>query len=490
MAGTADAFYIDSRGGNRWLESLLWGTAWDSGTPKTTVSYYIGGQFGDEAVPNGSGSESWAYKPELAEMRAMLSAMQSFEAVCNIDFQNVTSEANADLVWSIVDSVDAGGGDILGRANPPGWGFAYGEAQGLVAINYEAYSSSSDFNTLAPGGYDFCTFIHELGHAVGLAHPHDDGGGSSMFPGVPYDGSDALGTHAMNQGIWTMMTYNDSWQTGPLGATPIGSTFGFQAGPMALDIAALQYLYGANMTVRTGADTYNLPRGNGIGTFWSCIWDAGGIDTMQGAGARSNTIDLRAATLLTAPGGGGFVSYPEGVRGGFTIAKGVVIENATGGNYADSIRGNGAANRLTGNGGDDKLWGLSGNDVLIGGAGNDVLNGGTGSDRLLGGLGADDFVFAAFAESGPGAARDMIVGGFQRGIDDIVLTSIDAHLGVAGNQAFRLDTDSVFSAGEIRQTVVNGNLLIEMNVNGTAQPEMSLLVQGVTAPLAASDFLL
>ncbi len=29
-----------------------------------------------------------------------------------------------------------------------------------------------------------------------------------------------------------------------------------------------------------------------------------------------------------------------------------------------------------------------------------------------------------------------------------------------------------------------------MNLNGNAQPVMSLLVQGVTAPLAASDFLL
>ena len=287
-----------------------------------------------------------------------------------------------------------------------------------------------------------------------------------------------------------MMSYNDGWRTGPNNLPWEVTSYGFQAGPMALDIAALQHMYGANMTVRTGADTYNLPGGNRIGTFWSCIWDAGGIDTVQGAGARSNTIDLRAATLLAAPGGGGFVSYADGVRGGFTIANGVVIENAIGGNYADSIRGNQAANRLTGNAGHDKLWGLGGNNVLIGGAGNDVLNGGSGSDRLHGGLGADDFVFATAFESAPTTMRDVIGAGFERGTDDIVLTDIDANQLLAGNQAFRLDTDSVFSAGEIRQTVVNGNLLITMNINGNAQLEMSLLVEGVTAPLAASDFLL
>ena len=459
------------------------GHGMELGRDQTVVDVYIAGQASEEWVSYGSGGVT-ATVPYSQEITAMNAAMASFEAVCNIDFRAVGNQSSANIVWASVNNYDADG--ALGWAWPPG------EASvGLVAMNYENYyQAEGETGFLVRGGYDFCSFIHELGHAVGLAHPHDDGGGSSMFPGVPYNGSDVLGTYGMNQGIWTMMTYNDSWQTGPLGATPIGSTFGFQAGPMALDIAALQYLYGANMTVRTGADTYNLPGGNRIGTFWSCIWDAGGIDTVQGAGARSNTIDLRAATLQAAPGGGGFVSYADGVRGGFTIANGVVIENAIGGNYADSIRGNQAANRLTGNAGHDKLWGLGGNDVLIGGAGNDVLNGGSGSDRLHGGLGADDFVFATAFESAPTTRRDVIGAGFERGTDDIVLTDIDANQLLAGNQAFRLDTDSVFSAGEIRQTVVNGNLLITMNINGNAQPEMSLLVEGVTAPLAASDFLL
>lgn len=482
MAGIANAVDLDSRGGNQWLQSLLWGTEWNSGGARTVVDVYIAGRAGEEWVNYGSGGVT-ATEPWSQEMVAMNAAMAALEAVCNIDFRAVGSQSNANIIWASVD--DADGEGALGWAFPPG------EASvGLVAMNYENYSQSEgEAGFLVRGGYDFCTYIHELGHAVGLAHPHDNGGGSSIFPGVSAPFGD-LGNLNMNQGIWTMMSYNDGWQTAPMGAMPTGSTYGFQAGPMALDIAALQFMYGRNMTVHAGADIYNLPGANQIGTFWSCLWDAGGIDTIQGAGARSNTIDLRAATLLAAPGGAGFVSHAAGIYGGFTIANGVVIENAIGGSAADSIRGNQAANRLTGNAGNDKLWGLTGNDVLTGGAGNDILNGGGGTDRLNGGLGADDFVFTLATESAATAARDVITGGFQRGMDDIVLTDIDANQLLAGNQAFRLDTGGTFAAGEIRQNVVNGNLLITMNVNGNVQAEMSLLIEGVTAPLAASDFLL
>ena len=65
---------------------------------------------------------------------------------------------------------------------------------------------------------------------------------------------------------------------------------------------------------------------------------------------------MRPATLQLEPGGGGFVSRNEGVLGGFTIANGVTVENATGGS------------------GDDILTGNSANNVLNGGSGFDVAN--------------------------------------------------------------------------------------------------------------------
>ncbi len=53
----------------------------------------------------------------------------------------------------------------------------------------------------------------------------------------------------------------------------------------AFDIAAIQFLYGANMTTRTGNDSYRVPDTNAAGTYWTCIWDAGGTDLVYYAGA-------------------------------------------------------------------------------------------------------------------------------------------------------------------------------------------------------------
>ena len=47
---------------------------------------------------------------------------------------------------------------------------------------------------LEQGGFGFITIIHELGHALGLAHPHDKGGSSSVFPGVGSTLSETMAT--------------------------------------------------------------------------------------------------------------------------------------------------------------------------------------------------------------------------------------------------------------------------------------------------------
>jgi serralysin len=162
-----------------------------------------------------------------------------------------------------------------------------------------------------------------------------------------------------------------------------------------------------------------LPDQNFTGTAFQCIWDTGGTDTIRYDGSRSVTIDLRAATLKGDVGGGGYVSYADPIRGGYTVAQGVVIENAVGGAGSDRLTGNGAANSLFGNGGNDVLAGGAGNDTLSGGAGNDTLSGGSGndvlrcgagSDRLTGGSGSDVFVFdAALGRTNVDTVRDFNV---------------------------------------------------------------------------------
>ena len=249
---------------------------------------------------------------------------------------------------------------LLGFASPPGTSGVSGQE------GYNAGApgwSSAPGGTLESGGNAFTTLIHEMGHGFGLAHPHDLGGNSTIFPGVVDKFKDA-GTAGLNQGIYTMMSYRDGWADGPASLPPVTIAYGEEQTPMALDVAVLQQKYGANTTFRTGADNYMLPDQNVVGTGYTCIWDAGGANAIQYAGPANAIIDLRPATLNYEPGGGGYVSYVDGIRGGYTIAAGTTIQAAVGGTGNDVLTASAAGSLLKGG---------AGNNVLVGGAGNDTV---------------------------------------------------------------------------------------------------------------------
>ncbi|MEM8699797.1 MAG: M10 family metallopeptidase C-terminal domain-containing protein, partial [Pseudomonadota bacterium] len=184
-----------------------------------------------------------------------------------------------------------------------------------------------------------------------------------------------------------------------------------------IDIAALQEVYGANTSHAGGDDIYRLDDANGPDIGYATIWDTGGFDTMLYQGARDVSIDLRAATLSYREGGGGFVSYAEGVHAGLTIAHGVVIEAAESGAGDDSLGGNGADNWLTAGAGDDTLRGHGGDDWLDGGTGGDFLNGGAGIDTVMF-VNAAEGVKADLA-SGKGS-RGEAAGDLYIGIEDLI----------------------------------------------------------------------
>ncbi len=150
--------------------------------------------------------------------------------------------------------------------------------------------------------------------------------------------------------------------------------------PMLFDIAAIQYLYGANYNTRTGNNTYYATSGS---AFVHTIWDAGGRDTISAANQIFNArINLNPGTFSSiGPYANGSFFYRA--TDNLAIAYGVAIENAIGGAGYDTLIGNAYSNSLFGGAGNDTLYGGAGNDTLIGGTGNNTLYGGRGNDTYI-----------------------------------------------------------------------------------------------------------
>jgi hypothetical protein len=328
------------------------------------------------------------------EHAAVMTALHEFEKVADVVYLEVQDKSQADFEYASYKGTPGPGVSLLGSMEPPD---EPNEGLALFNSNDERWNSTD----LKQGGFSFVTLIHEIGHGHGLAHPHDNGGHSGIMNGVESDGPVAdytTGDYDLNQGVFTMMSYEDGWQTSPYGNAPTTGGYGYLGSLMAFDIAAIQDKYGVNEDWATGDDVYTLKDENTPGTYYASIWDAGGVDSIVYNGAKDANIDLRPATLKYEYGGGGWVSYAYGIYGGFTVANSVDIENATSGAGNDKLTGNALNNVLTANGGNDQLFLQGGgNDTALGGGGDDFIYFGNAWDSLDtvdGGAGNDTLALA------------------------------------------------------------------------------------------------
>ena len=414
-------------------------------------SLVSGYEYYDTAVPAGSpitityrltGSIAWTTDNAGTAFR---SALDQWAAVANVRFVESSSSSATwnETLYSNTSS------STLGQHYFP-------NTQSLGGEFNVGHPLSTATNN-ARGGIGFVTYLHELGHGLGLNHSFEP----DPFPGV--DGNDPYdrGDNNFNNGLYTVMAYDDDvW----LARSP-GYGYGYAATPMAFDVAAVQSIYGANMATATGNDSYVLPSANGSGTFWACIWDAGGTDTIRAAvGSNASCeIDLRAATLLNAPGGGGWISRQSNIYGGFTIANAVTIENAIGGGGVDALRGNDVANRIEGLGGNDSIYGYDGADILIGGA---------GADSLFGGTGADLFTYTLASDSST-TSRD-IVQDFVSGTDKIDLSGLTVASYSITGAAGQYYLNAVIGGVTLSVDVRSANGFVASDVLGLLPPEILL----------------
>jgi serralysin len=215
---------------------------------------------------------------------------------------------------------------------------------------------SQDERDWAIGSYNYLSLIHEIGHGLGLKHP---GNYSSSGTGTP--GPYLLASLDFRN--YTLMSYHDL-NASFFDATQHKYINVYPETPMVYDIAAIQYLYGANNSYRTGDDTYRFDPSH---PFYITIWDAGGNDTIDLTNFSTDcSIDL-------IPGHYSSVHYINQGTGSnlydgsnnLGIAFGTLIENAVGGSGNDCIYGNAAGDRLQGDGGNDTLIGGDGIDIAV-----------------------------------------------------------------------------------------------------------------------------
>ena len=333
---------------NALLYQIKWGGTTGTGT---SLSYSFPWMSSVSAVFSGyrGGAYSYLNEPTAAthygfnstQQTAARSAMQTWANVANVSFTEVadsstnvgdirfgfTSADRADWGWAgIPNSSFANAGDV--------WVSTTG-----TGASDAVWSANS---------WNYMSLIHEMGHALGLKHPFE---GTPVLPA------------ALDSKLYTVMAYNIPTHSLYTSDANLPATIIAPETPMVLDIAAIQYLYGANTTYHTGNDTYLF---SPTRPFMQTIWDAGGTDTVSASTfTLPCLIDLNQGhySSLKFPPPADYISFQlyDGTEN-LAIAYGCVIENATGGSASDTLIGN------------------SSNNTFFGGGGNDSIDGGTGTD--------------------------------------------------------------------------------------------------------------
>jgi serralysin len=389
---TAPRFHLTASGDPA-VDALQSGFAWAANDP---VSFAFPDSAADYEWGYGNSEPTRGFAPIGATMQAAIRDIllgNAAGAGFGSPGPHVTGFTNLAIVESATDS----NADIrIARSSAPSTAWAYypnGREGGDVW-----FGNRHNFDSPRLGSYQFLVAVHEIGHALGLKHPHESSNGFGAMEA------------AWDSLEFSVMSYRSRVGL-PVNTGYTNAAFDYPQGWMMLDIAALQALYGADYGLRAGNTTYSwsattgetlidgigqgLP-GDGAAAanrVFLTIWDGSGNDTYDfsnfsggvvvdlSPGGHSITARAQLATLDTRDG---------------TLARGNVfnallhqgntaslIENALGGAGADTLSGNQAANWLSGGAGNDMLAGRAGSDLLDGGAGADTLRGGTGDDRFV-----------------------------------------------------------------------------------------------------------
>ncbi|MBD9651530.1 M10 family metallopeptidase [Ensifer sp. ENS09] len=330
-----------------------------------TFSFPTSGSFYESFY--GSGEPVNGFAPlNSAQMTAARAAFTEFSSVTNLMFTEITESTthHADL--------------RLAQSSLPETAWAYFPSDGGEAGDAWFGTNYGDYTAPAKGNYAYVTFLHELGHALGLDHAHE-----GMLMPTSRDTME-----------YTVMSYS-SYE----GASPYdgytNESWGFAQSLMMYDIAALQHMYGADYSTQSGNTIYSWSATtgemfiNGLGQgapganrVLLTVWDGGGVDTYDYSNYTTGVnVDLQPGGWTRTSSSQLVDLHIDGTKKAIgNIANALLhnndtrslIENAIGGNGNDTFNGNVLDNILVGGGGHDTLRGSGGSDTLLGGEGWDA----------------------------------------------------------------------------------------------------------------------
>lgn len=459
-------------------DALLWGTKWDSvsGPLTITYAYYTDSEYS---------TKKWG----AADKIGFKQALDAWSAVANINFVEIepngaeyrTSNADMSITFQglgnplLVGSDTAAyglfpdtlvGDDILAAMGEDRSTYANPEGD-IFVLDQQAIFQETGFRA---GSYGLQTFIHEVGHTLGMKHPF-------IQPGNPGPYLDPQNQNAYDSIMAYMTTQEVDF------GEYVNGLRGNNVSPMPFDIRVIQYLYGANMTYHTGDDIYEL-RADGL---VRTIWDAGGIDTFSARNAVAGLqIDLREGEV-TRHGG------TEGLSA-TAVAFDTVIENAYGSFYNDFITGNDADNTLDGQRGIDTMTGGLGNDTFyVDNIGDAVSeNTGEGTDTIISTISFDLLASAAFVEhltltggtvNGSGTTADNTITGSAgkntlNGLlgNDVLVSGggADVLIGGGGDDVYFIN----LATAQIFENAGEGNDTVNTTVKLTLGAELENIIVG------------
>jgi serralysin len=358
------------------ISSLLAGIAWNS--TSITYSFPTSGSFYETQSTYGDPAPFNGFNPldSAGQVSEVLRAFSLIASYAALTFTKITETSVDHATIRLANSSSPSTSYAYNPSTGPRGGdvFYGGTGQNPVMGNFDSGQAT----------------LHEIGHALGLEH-------GQLNPGIDPDTYGGMNADRLDIEFSLMNYPNYIGEPLNRGGTATTSPQTY----MMYDIAALQYMYGANFSQVGTNKTYSWSPTTGTelingvsqgrpydGHIFETIWTEGSNSTYDLSNFSQGQVDDMNP--------GGWMRFSDAQLADLDFSSSDPARIARGDIY-NALEFNGDTRSLI-----DNIITGSGNDTIIGNAADNVIRGGAGNDTIDGGAGIDSAIF-----SGPRSAYTL-----------------------------------------------------------------------------------